>query len=564
MARFPTGIPTPSRRRLFRAALAASLAGAGAGGRVLAAGGDAPNPSRLSVFDLRTEAEAALPGLPEGQGVEILADEALGGLRGRYRVEDGALRLKVRYDAAAPELPDFAALSSLDAEVAPVGGLVRSGALGASYRRAPDDAEDAHLDYSAAGGCKWYVEPVLGQMNIRHFGAVARGSKGDDTAAFRAALRLPFVVVVPPGWYSLRAPMTIARGSCLGLRGTAGPKATNIIYEPTPEDRSADRYMFDVDPGEELRSGFVMENLHLLGTRDQEMSCLRVRNSGQVRLINLDISRFRGHGLAIDKMQDSVVEHVSVQDCGRSTGDGTVNAETTHAPLEIYSTIKNDGPNMVRFLNCEIEQNYVSPFIRIRRGIALMFAHMHSEIRNEKEFGSKDLFDIESADVSILDCNNSRFRNGLVHRGYGVVQISGGRGIGNIRTEGTAGRSFSLLVSDTAVGGFDNSAGRGDRCSFSAVRFFGPVKVEAPDGQRAFTSCTFEKGFSCTGNAQAPGDLTISGGRVAGKLEITTDRWKVFGLTCDGDASARIPNGAWIGCSVAGKSSITASDPAAK
>ena len=110
--------------------------------------------------------------------INVTADDAdVDALQGLIDAFGGGYTVEV-FDAIALISP-----TRLD-----VGQLASVRQTGAVYQRAADTATDAHLDYSNAGGVKWYVLPRRKGYDVRDFGAAADGVT-DDTAAIQSAVR---------------------------------------------------------------------------------------------------------------------------------------------------------------------------------------------------------------------------------------------------------------------------------------------------------------------------------------------------------------------------------------
>ncbi|HID3653035.1 TPA: hypothetical protein ACXEV6_000476 [Serratia marcescens] len=246
-----------------------------------------------------------------------------------------------------------------------------------------------------------------------------------------------------------------------------GSNTRNCIIRPSEDPKDPNVILIEYNPERAFSWGLRIENLSFDGT-NYTLSALRLTNVAYVYTNNLQIYSFKGCNLWLDKVQDSVFEATNIQDGGYSAGDPSDNKNTTHPALLLTSTIENDACNMIRFNNCQIENNKCSPYVRITNGIGLMFNQTHAEIREKSNWGKRDFMEIGSADVQISEHAGSRFRNAILVNGYGKTIISGGRGIGGDITVLAVGKRGALALSNCLVGNINISAYNGNH-QFSNV-----------------------------------------------------------------------------------------------
>ncbi|CAI0766645.1 hypothetical protein [Serratia grimesii] len=261
----------------------------------------------------------------------------------------------------------------------------------------------------------------------------------------------PGVIKIPSNWAGV-------------LRGS---NTRNCIIRPSEDPKDPNVILIEYNAEKKFSWGLRIENLSFDGI-NFTLSALRLTNVAYVYTNNVQIYSFHGCNLWLDKVQDSVFEATNIQDGGYSNGDPSDNTKTTHPALLLTSTIKNDACNMIRFNNCQIENNKCSPYVRITNGIGLMFHQTHAEIRDKWNWGKRDFMEIGSADVQISEHAGSRFKNALLIKGYGKTIVSGGRGIGgNIITQAD-GKRGTLALSNCLVGKIEISAYNGNH-QFSNV-----------------------------------------------------------------------------------------------
>ena len=284
------------------------------------------------------------------------------------------------------------------------------------------------------------VNEVLGELNteidnIKTVGINILSFDGeDDTEKFQNALNSNYYVLEVPN-VTITRPLTVPWNRGKIIRGIGGLKrgVINVQFGEEYSDRSAIEYITN-ENGEHNWAGITIENIHLIGN-NSKTSGIKLQYVCYPLFNNVLIEGFRGYGLLIDKCQDGSFNNLIIQQCGRSTGDGTVNSETTHAPLEFISTMKDNACNMLRFNDCQIEENKVSPFIRVTdgRSIGIWFNNAHFEVRESYSFNKYDLFELNGGDLDLVNCHVSpTFRNGFIYKGYGVLTFLNCRGTGNI------------------------------------------------------------------------------------------------------------------------------------
>lgn len=261
----------------------------------------------------------------------------------------------------------------------------------------------------------------------------------------------PGVIKIPGNWAGV-------------LRGS---NTRNCIIRPSEDPKNPNTILIEYNAEKNFSWGLRIENLSFDGN-NFTLSALRLTNVAYVYTNNLQIYSFRGCNLWLDKVQDSVFEATNIQDGGYSSGDPSDNTNTTHPALLLTSTIKNDACNMLRFNNCQIENNKCSPYIRIDNGIGLMFNQTHAEIRDQNKWGKMDFMEIDSADVQISEHAGSRFRNAILIKGYGITSATGGRSLGGDIITAAIGKRGTLALSNCNVRKIDISAYNGNH-QFSNV-----------------------------------------------------------------------------------------------
>jgi hypothetical protein len=327
----------------------------------------------------------------------------------------------------------------------------------------------------------------FGIASVTEFGALNNG-RADCTAAFNAALASPArLIVVPPGFYRITAPLTIPCNTGKWILGLGGAKsvALTIGMSSGNSNRAAIEYTHDATR-KPNHAGCVLQNLHLIGNNSVCHGVFLQEVSYPV-LDNVIIEGFNGAGLLLDKCQDGSFNNVAVVDCGRSSGDPANNADTEYAALHLVSSIANDHCNMLRFRDCQIENNRVSPYVWIDDAgpIGIWFDRIHAE--NANSAAQRDFLRSQGGDCHFSGIAAVGFRQGFILEGYGNNTFSDCRHI--ISVVGPRNVVGSLRMSNVHCGplSWTSLAGR----SYFTNCVIGDVNISWPaKGPSVFTACS--------------------------------------------------------------------------
>lgn len=434
-----------------------------------------------------------------------------------------------------------------------------------------DPSVDITLEKQGTGsgfGC--LVRHYSGGVNVKWFGAVGNGATPvEDTTAIQNAVNLGKDIYIPNGYYQINEPIVIS--STAGKFNITGQGQYSVHLQMTFDD--VNKFCIDINPDVNgdttYKWGMQISNLHIKSVHSTTISnsALRAKNMAYLRLHNISIDAVNGSGLYLDKVQDSDFLSCNIQNCGKSTGDGTVNSETTHYPITITSSITGDECNMLRFNSFQVEQNRVSPAVKVTGGIGIMFNAWHSEIRHASEWYTKDLFDIASADCTFTNMNIDRFRYGLVWGGYGTLKIEGGRKFGAIAfdTNGKHGKLYlenTSFVQDSSVGQITWASGAIDINANNCT--FGDLLIRYPAGTKVFNTCNFTSnlGFANSGgnSSQSFIDCTVAGDFTSPSGAATTYGHSFIGGKILGDLNGLGSNSSLFRTSIGGTTSYDQAD----
>jgi Pectate lyase superfamily protein len=327
----------------------------------------------------------------------------------------------------------------------------------------------------------------FGIASVTEFGALNNGV-ADCTAAFNAALSSPArLIVVPPGFYRITAPLNIPSNTGKWILGLGGAKAVALTIEMPPghSNRAAIEYKHD-QARKPNHAGCVLQNLHLIGNNSACHGTYLQEVSYPV-LENVLIEGFNGAGLLIDKCQDGSFNNVALVNCGRTAGDPANNQDTEYAALHLVSTIPNDHCNMLRFSDCQIENNKVSPYVWVDDSgpIGIWFDRIHAE--NATDPGARDFLRSRGGDCHFSGIAAGGFRDGFILEGYGNNTFSDCRNL--ISVIGPSNVIGSLRMSNVTCGPLSWTALGGKSYFTNCV--IGDVNISWPaKGPSVFTACS--------------------------------------------------------------------------
>ncbi len=247
---------------------------------------------------------------------------------------------------------------------------------------------------------------------------------------------------------------------------------------------------------------------------------------------NVLIEAFKGgSGLVCDAAQDYTFSKVAIQSCGGTKSHQydhveviSVSANTTYAPLSITSTSSNTC-NYLRFADCQIEGNWVSPYVRIGSGSKwIYFTNGHSEHRGfftkqRQPWGT--LFENNGGEVFLIGQGVSPevefgLACGANSRSF-VTACPDMQSITGVTATSNSGTGVNLQIANSEIGALTMSSRSGAvvmtggschaftayypgyKGTFTGVEFKGDVLLQHDGGGTAgldFTSCIFDKNFT--------------------------------------------------------------------
>nr|AUN36848.1 hypothetical protein [uncultured bacterium] len=327
----------------------------------------------------------------------------------------------------------------------------------------------------------------FGIASVTEFGARNNGT-ADCTAAFNQALASPArLIVVPPGFYRITAPLTIPGNSGKWILGLGGAKSTALVVGLSAghSGRAAIEYTQDAE-GKVNHAGCVLQNLHLMGD-SSVCHGVHLQQVSYPLLENVIIEGFNGAGLLLDKCQDGSFNNVALVDCGRTSGDPASNADTEYAALHLVSSVPDDHCNMLRFRDCQIENNRVSPYVWIDDAgpIGIWFDRIHAE--NATAPGQRDFLRSRGGDCHFSGIAGVGFREGFILEGYGSNTFSDSRDL--ISVVGPRNVNGSLRMSNVKCGPLSWTSLGGS--SYFSNCTLGDVNISWPaGGPSIFTACS--------------------------------------------------------------------------
>jgi hypothetical protein len=330
----------------------------------------------------------------------------------------------------------------------------------------------------------------FGIASVTEFGALNNGT-ADCTTAFNTALASSArLIVVPPGFYRITAPLRIPGNTGKWILGLGGAKsvALTVSMPAGHSGRGAIEYTNEAHRKPNA-AGCVLQNLHVIGN-DSVCHGVYLQEVSYPVLDNVVIEGFNGAALLLDKCQDGSFNNVALVDCGRTLGNPDQNRDTEYAALHLISTIADDHCNMLRFRDCQIENNRVSPYVWINDAgpIGIWFDRIHAE--NATAPGRRDFLRSQGGDCHFSGIAAAGFRQGFILEGYGNNTFSDCRDV--ISVVGPSNVAGSLRMTNVHCGplSWTGLAGR----SFFTNCTIGDVSIRWPAlGPSVFTACSLGK-----------------------------------------------------------------------
>ncbi|WP_269934001.1 hypothetical protein [Serratia liquefaciens] len=386
----------------------------------------------------------------------------------------------------------------------------------------------------------------------------------DNGPALQAAVNFSSnrIVELPRGILTVKTPIIFDLDSGVKLEG-AGKKGGTIIdvrigpgYEDMGALHFAGRHGKDrASPGYRALS---IKNIHLIGNLSRCRGIF-LQYQFAMRLEQVTIEKFDGAGLYIDKCQDSVFEQVDVFNCGRTSGeralltDGFDESKTIDSPIIVTSSIPKDDCNYLRFLNCQWEDNPVSPVCDFSGGIENYFINIHAEYshhwKNEGTTGGT-LFKQRKGTIKLQGGGSDEIKN-LVDIDWGEFWVESHRCNPPKNIKVKDGTNSRLTFRDVSLDKVTNLTTSGEK------RFEGctinEVNLHYPDGFLSFSSCNIRKGFTSeqSGNSLK---LYILACNIEGgvKIPLSTKSVLIDDCTVGQDVSFGSENGMWLNNNIKG------------
>lgn len=331
------------------------------------------------------------------------------------------------------------------------------------------------------------------------------GNVTDWAPAINAAITAGYKQIeLAARYYTCQTPIRIPSNSGTKIRSKAGLKGSVLdFYLPAGNDANAAVDVLGQVTGTGYNyAGFTMQDVHIKGNNSVAHG-IRMQDLSYPYIENVAVEGFRGAGLLLDVVMDGYI-NITVQDCGRTSGDYTLladrgnNAKTLYAPVHLMShRPTEDHCNMLRITG-DMEQNKVSPYVWINDAgaIGLWFDKIHGETRNNGDFGNFDFLLSDGADFEATGMNLAgTLRNAFLLNGYGNVRISGGRSIGNIVCT-DLNKNGKLTITNAVVGNVTMSAWAGQHSILDCT--VGDISINYPGGGPFFIRNSFVGNISIT------------------------------------------------------------------
>ena len=489
-------------------------------------------------------AAGATPATSGGIGAGAWADRTDVTLRGELAVSDGEKRIWMCASIAQMMTitPDF------DGQrISVLGYYADAPLIGGGTFIGYADTSSVHNGFTVFRANTNWVWRRWNNSNITLFDGGARtGDNTDNSGVLNRAMligRTPIQVL--PGYYNFTHGVIVPPNLGLSLFANVSHKGSVVfLYNPSVDDTATALIKFEGDEENATYSGAMLRNITLQGGGDTERHGLEAHLVYHPDFFGLRAEGFKGSGFIFDKCQDGIIDFLEIQNCGRTTGDYSSlsdisnNDLTTHAPLQIYSSVPNDASNMLRIQNLHIEANKVSPYIRVSGGIGLWLGYVHMEHRTglmantSPTEGHGTFLQVLNAEVHIENSEASQVEWFAETRGYGGLWVTNCGRSGGVRHVGE-GETFRWFFVNT---GFTKSSINSSVQVMADKVNLGDTSWGYPCLRSVLSSCGFSS-LSITNDGYKT-DVTLIEPKISGNSTFTTSGLKVLGGRTDGNLTA--------------------------
>ncbi|QPX76956.1 amylovoran biosynthesis protein [Serratia phage vB_SmaM-Kodama] len=411
------------------------------------------------------------------------------------------------------------------------------------------------------GGARWKRVIVDTSTNHAEWWGV-HYSQADNAIALKKAADASRkkILMLPQGSNAnpivIRTPIVFQTNCGIKLRGCGVKDSTTISVQIGPGYETYGALHF---PGRNpttnaMEAGFAgieISNIQLLGN----MSTCRgiyLQYQYQSLFSYVNVERFNGAGLYLDKSQDSDFNFFNVWDCGRTSGDRTSNVDTfdmtktVESPIVAVSTISNDFCNYLRFNDCQFEDNHVCPVMDLNWGIENYINNCHVEFNAN--------WDIKGAPTPYflkMQQGVTKINGGGIAEYQGIQHNYGELYLRDVRC--SPGIVYTMLNDVTSRAEFHGISfysipglARKRFTKFEYCNFSQPVTLAYPNSDIWFDKCTFVGDFTTT-HAGADLRMTIRSCYFGANVTIADDTTNVFmdGCYITGDANYGSGGGMW-------------------
>lgn len=237
-------------------------------------------------------------------------------------------------------------------------------------------------------------------------------------------------IKIPSGWYRFGKPLILPLTNIFCLEGMQDTiKSVNFVSYC-----GQDEFLLSSNPNtshtNQSWGGLSIKNIRFTSFRNLLNSGVRLYYAPWVKMDNVLIEGFSGHGLELGKIEDSEFNKLSIFECGRSSLWDGVSEENSNTDGDITTSIRwalylnnslidTDTNNMLRFIDCRIERNRSYPYVNSDSigSFWVNFYGLHSEIQSNREIWNHEnvaFMRMNAGVTTFTDCHIDNF-------GYQVV-----------------------------------------------------------------------------------------------------------------------------------------------
>lgn len=203
-------------------------------------------------------------------------------------------------------------------------------------------------------------------VSVKDFGAVGDGVT-DDTAAIQAAHNASYSVYYPNGYYNVTGNITLRTGTNI-IGSGAGQTVVSLSAAMSNAEDAI--YKLLVTDYVNQQGGITVSNIFING-QSRFGHAFYLRNVRFPIFENVWIFNFDGSAIVYDYCEEGYADFLNINQCGRTSGDPNVTANTTYGQITFSKTSSAIGNNnFLRFNDCTIANGRCSGDFLVKNSTA--------------------------------------------------------------------------------------------------------------------------------------------------------------------------------------------------